>query len=333
MKYRLPLIRQWLERGRPIVEILHNGKSVKVPERDLEGAFKVERNEMFVGDMPYGVWLQRMVRKYPYNNDYRQLLNEYNAMETRGQKPTQAQYNPFAGVVRGIALGSAEAGEPVEIKLVTDGPYHQETSYSIPPGNYNVVRDDKHGIVFLTDADYVPQGEQVDESSSITLTVDQMLREEIQKTQFAEEVARKKALLANYGVDDFENGQILSFPKRLPNAKKDQGYETYQYAALKVKGMWYLTRGWPGPVQSPKQWADLVIWLIEGDWPTKAEEVGLASFRAQDDLASHAKQSRAIEAPQVDTTPDPKLSNEKDAKVAGYVESTYTRPIKDNPQA
>jgi hypothetical protein len=294
--------------------------------------------EEYTGQMSYGAWLASMSRQYPNDPEVRKLWWEYNYSEGRGEKPAQAQYNPFGSripqpgdqmIVRGIALGRAKAGEPVEIKLVTDGPYHQETSYSIPPGNYNVVRDDKHGIVFLTDADYVPQGEQVDESSSITLTVDQMLREEIQKTQFAEEVARKKALLANYGVDDFENGQVLTFPKRLPNAKKDQGYETYQYAALKVRGMWYLTRGWPGPVQSPKQWADLIIWLIEGDWPTKAEEVGLASFRAQDDLASHAKQSRAIEAPQVNTTPDPNLSNEKDAKVAGY----YTRPIKDNPQA
>jgi hypothetical protein len=298
--------------------------------------------EEYTGQMSYGAWLASMSRQYPNDPEVRKLWWEYNYSEGRGKKPAQAQYNPFGSripepgdrmIVRGIALGRAKAGEPVEIKLVTDGPYHQETSYSIPPGNYNVVRDDKHGIVFLTDADYVPQGEQVDESSSITLTVDQMLREELQKTQFAEEVARKKALLANFGVDDFEDGQVLTFPKRLPNAKKDEGFQTYQYAALKVKGQWYLTGMRNNVTKWNASWADLIIWLIEGDWPTKAEEVGLASFRPQDDLASHAKQSRAIEAPQVDTTPDPKLSNEKDAKVAGYVEGTYTRPIKDNPQA
>jgi hypothetical protein len=298
--------------------------------------------EEYTGQMSYGAWLASMSRQYPNDPEVRKLWWEYNYSEGRGKKPAQAQYNPFGSripepgdrmIVRGIALGRAKAGEPVEIKLVTDGPYHQETSYSIPPGNYNVVRDDKHGIVFLTDADYVPHGEQVDESSSITLTVDQMLREELQKTQFAEEVARKKALLANFGVDDFEDGQVLTFPKRLPNAKKDEGFQTYQYAALKVKGQWYLTGMRNNVTKWNASWADLIIWLIEGDWPTKAEEVGLASFRPQDDLASHAKQSRAIEAPQVDTTPDPKLSNEKDAKVAGYVEGTYTRPIKDNPQA
>jgi hypothetical protein len=95
------------------------------------------------------------------------------------------------------------------------------------------------------------------------------------------------------------------------------------------------------------QWADLVIWLIEGDWPTKAEEVGLASFRAQDDLASHAKQSRAIESKKDE--PDTNTKDDADhLKATGVAEApesskvyegTYntgefrTRPVKDNPQA
>jgi hypothetical protein len=58
----------------------------------------------------------------------------------------------------------------------------------------------------LGNSDYVAsepiEGDEV-EQNSITITVDAMLREELQKQQFAEEVARKKALLADFGVDDF----------------------------------------------------------------------------------------------------------------------------------
>jgi hypothetical protein len=282
-----------------------------------------------------------MRRQHPLDPEVSRLWWEYNHREAEGKKPTQAQYNPFEMQTRkrwGEALTDVKAGDMVKIKLVTDGEFHADTSYQIPPGEYNVSYGED-GIVFLTDVHYVSQEELTAQRAqtlkgqalmepSITLTVDQMLRDEIQKTQFAEEVARKKELLRNYGVDDFEDGQILQFPKRLPNSRKDQGFETYQYAALKVKGAWYLTGARAErTATSPLQWADLVIWLIEGEWPTKAEEVGLMSTRAEDSLDRHAKQSRAIEAPQVDTTPDSNLSNEK------VYEGTYSRPVKDNPQA
>jgi hypothetical protein len=183
---------------------------------------------------------------------------------------------------------------------------------------------------------------QYTEPGSITMTVDDMLRDELRKQQFAEEVARKKALLANFGVDDFEDGQILSFPKRLPNSRKDEGYQTYLFAAIKAAGRWYLTGSNASTLPTALDWADLVIWLIEGDWPTKAVEVGLATFRAQDDLASHAKQSRAIEAKKDE--PEKATGVAEAPRSAKVVEGTYNtgefgtysdpavrQAIKDNP--
>lgn len=114
----------------------------------------------------------------------------------------------------------------------------------------------------------------VNEELRINMSVTDILREEMQREALQKELDRKRAMIAAYGVDTFNDNTVIRFAKYFP--QQGDKAKRYEYAALKCEdGKWYTT----GPkVQSGFSWTDLVLWLIEHPTlPTEAHSVWVMS--------------------------------------------------------
>lgn len=136
--------------------------------------------------------------------------------------------------------------------------------------------------------------------NEITLSVDDILREELQRKQMSNELERKRNMAAAYGLDDFKNGTVIAFEKNFdkkqPVGAQERNSNTgvsYQYAAIKIQGLWYVTCSSQRPL-SPMDWPSLVLWLLNGDYPTEASNVTV--MEAGPTVGDRASSSRAIEA-------------------------------------
>jgi hypothetical protein len=92
---------------------------------------------------------------------------------------------------------------------------------------------------------------------------DELLRTRLRQKKIDEELARKEAMVADYGEDEYDDGQVIKFQKRF-------GDKTYTYAALKAHGGWYVTGE---TARSIRKWEDLVLYLVGGDHPVSVEEI------------------------------------------------------------
>lgn len=84
-----------------------------------------------------------------------------------------------------------------------------------------------------------------------------------------EEATRLRDLAARLPVDDFADGEVITFKRTFPGDPD----KVYSYAAIKVDGRWYLT----GRNAQVFTWHELLDWLgshvIELCWTARIEEL------------------------------------------------------------
>lgn len=92
--------------------------------------------------------------------------------------------------------------------------------------------------------------------NSVRISLWQLLREE----RFRAEVDRRRKILEwfSYGTDPHDEGTVIKFERRFKLSAK-----TYNYAAIKAGGKWYVTGG----AESPQRvtWDEFLLWLVGSD--------------------------------------------------------------------
>lgn len=71
-----------------------------------------------------------------------------------------------------------------------------------------------------------------------------------------ERATQQLALIETFGEDEYEDGSVLVFDKRLDNGR------TYSYAVIRTNGRWYTTG--PRMGNTPLTWEQLRDWMAGG---------------------------------------------------------------------
>lgn len=130
----------------------------------------------------------------------------------------------------------------------------------------------------------------MNEELRINMSVTDILREEMQREALQKELDRKRALIADFGQDNYEEGTVIHFEKYFP--QQGDKAKRYLYAAIKCDGRWFTT----GPKATAGfTWTDLVLWLVEHPTlPTAADEVGILTEDTT--VMSYAERNKPVAA-------------------------------------